>query len=303
MLDKLGVIDIGTNTFHLLIVDWHSQNNTFSQILRKRVFVKLGTANLGFIDKEAYQRGLLTLKEFKNLLLENKVEKYFAFGTSAIRNASNADQFRQEVKQTIGIDIQKISGVREAELIYKGIKQSFPFDDTPSMIMDIGGGSVEFIIANKDSVFYAESFKIGVGLLSKKFHKIDPIPSDQIASLNQFLEEELEPLFNSVKTHRPRILIGASGTFDVLDNIFPKHSLSATANILDTSNLLAFSMDVLAKNVEQRKKIDGIPESRADLIVVALILVNFVLEKHNFEHLVVSKYSMKEGMLSEMMNE
>jgi len=303
MHSKLGVIDIGTNTFHLLIVNWDTQKDTFSQILRKRVFVKLGTANLGFIDAKAYQRGLVTLKEFKILLLENNCEKYFAFGTSAIRNASNADLFCQDVMETTGIEIQKISGNREAELIYKGIQLSFPFDNTPSMIMDIGGGSVEFIIANQERVFYAASFKIGVGVLSKKFHTIDPIPSDKIASLKEFLNNELAPLCEKLKVHMPQILIGASGTFDVLESILPRHPLSSTANILDTSNLLAFSIDVMAKTIEQRKKIEGIPDTRADLIVVALILINFVLEKHTFDQLVVSKYSMKEGMLSEMMNE
>jgi len=204
--------------------------------------------------------------------------------------------------ETTGIEIQKISGNREAELIYKGIQLSFPFDNTPSMIMDIGGGSVEFIIANQERVFYAASFKIGVGVLSKKFHTIDPIPSDKIASLKEFLNNELAPLCEKLKVHMPQILIGASGTFDVLESILPRHPLSSTANILDTSNLLAFSIDVMAKTIEQRKKIEGIPDTRADLIVVALILINFVLEKHTFDQLVVSKYSMKEGMLSEMMN-
>ena len=302
MQKRLGVIDIGTNTFHLLIVNWSTENQSFTPLFRKRVFVKLGTSNLGFIDNEAYQRGIDTLQEFKQILLENNCDTAIAFGTSAIRNASNASAFCAEVKQKTGIEIKKISGQREANLIYKGIKLSYPFDDKPCMIMDIGGGSVEFIIANSTEVFYAESFKIGVGVLSQKYHREDPIPSNNIKALNDFLELTLQPLFHKLNSLQPRTLIGASGTFDVLDNILPNTLLSPSANILNTSNFESFHNEVIAKNLKERKEVEGIPHTRADLIVVALILVNFVLEKHNFDQLVVSKYSMKEGMLEEMMN-
>ena len=301
MVKKLGVIDIGTNTFHLLIVAWNTENNSFKQLERKRIFVKLGTSNIGFIDAPAYQRGINALLEFKQLLDKNLCEQHIAFGTSAIRNASNADAFCNEVKETIGIDIKKISGDREANLIYKGIKLSFPFDEHPCLIMDIGGGSVEFILANRDQVFYAQSFRIGVGVLSGKFHTEDPIPSEQIANLKSYLERELNPLFNNLDKHSAETLIGASGTFDVLESILPKSPLSPTANVLNTKNLAEFSADVISKNISERMKMEGIPHTRADLIVVALILVNFVLEKQKFKQLVISKYSMKEGMLSEMM--
>lgn len=299
---RLGVIDIGTNTFHLLIVNWDTTEQTFTPLFRKRIFVKLGTANLGYIDEDAYQRGIIALQEFSKILSEYTCKKTIAFGTSAIRNASNANAFCHEVKQNIGIDIKKISGQREAELIYKGIKMSFPFDQKVCLIMDIGGGSVEFIIANSNQVFYAESFKIGVGVLAQKFHFIDPIPTDKIEAQNAFLNLMLKPLFEKLESFNPKTIIGASGTFDVLDNILPNTVLSPSANILDTSNLHSFSELVLRSDLVERKKIDGIPDTRADLIVVALILVNFVLRKHNFDQLVVSKYSMKEGMLEEMMN-
>ena len=301
MNKRLGVIDIGTNTFHLLIATWDTENQSFTPLVRKRVFVKLGTANIGFIDDAAYQRGLETLKVFKKIIDENNCLHCIAFGTSAIRNASNASTFCSEVKQKIGIDIVRISGQREADLIYKGIKLSFPFNEKPSMIMDIGGGSVEFIIANAEQVFYAKSFKIGVGVLAQKFHTKDPISTDNISALQAYLETTLEPLFNKLDAFSPDTFIGASGTFDVLENIFPRTPLSPTANAIDTSDLDIFSKKVIAKNLSEREKITGIPHTRADLIVVALILINFVLSKHNFNRLVVSKYSMKEGILDEMM--
>lgn len=302
MSRRLGVIDIGTNTFHLLIVNWDAGKKYFTTIIKKRVFVKLGTSNIGFIDKKAYQRGLDALNEFKQILVDNNCENVIAFGTSAIRNARNSYEFCNEVIQKFGIEIKKISGQREAELIYKGIKLSFPFDEKPCMIMDIGGGSVEFIIANASQVFYAESFKIGVGVLSQKYHQEDPISNQDIKALNEYLASTLKPLFQQLQSLNPKTLIGASGTFDVLENILPSSILSPTANIIDTSNLEKFSQDVIAKNLSERKLIIGIPHTRADLIVVALILVNFVLRKHNFDQLVVSKYSMKEGMLEEMIN-
>jgi len=157
MIKKIGAIDAGTNTFHFLIVSWDTQTHQFEEIIRKRFFVKLGAKDLYRIDDEAYSRGLNAMRDFAKLLQKHHVEEVKACGTSAIRNADNADQFIIDVASQTGINIQKISGDKEAELILKGTKLSIPFDDQPVLIMDVGGGSVEFIIADRNKMHYAQS--------------------------------------------------------------------------------------------------------------------------------------------------
>jgi len=303
MAKRLGVIDIGTNTFHLLVVDWNQQTTKFETVIRKRIFVKLGAKNLAHISLDAYQRGIKALATFKEILQANNCTQYIAFGTAAIRNASNADQFITEVNDKLSIKIQKISGDKEAHLIYQGIKLSYPFDDQPCLIMDIGGGSVEFIIANNHQVFYAESFLVGAAVLRNQFHQTEPISKQEIRALHLHLDTHLATLKEQLQKHNPHSLIGASGTFDILQNEFSTKELTPTSSALDTDNLTAFFKDIASKNLEQRLATKEIPTTRADLIVVALLLIEHILQMHHFDQVVVTQYAMKEGMLREMMQD
>ena len=300
MIKKIGAIDVGTNTFHLLIASWNSETNQFEEEIRKRFFVKLGAKNICHIEPDAYTRGLNAMVDFAKLLQEYQVEEVKAYGTSAIRNADNADQFILEVKSKTGIQIQKISGDKEADLILKGTKLSIPFDDQPVLIMDVGGGSVEFIIANKNELFFAQSYKVGVAILKNIFHQQEPISTTQLEKLNLYLGKNLHSLIRKVNELKPNLLVGASGTFDVLEAALAGTGLSPSANKLDTSHLNLFIDKVISKTLEERKLLDDIPESRADFIVVGLLIIDFIWRLTDYKDLVVSKYSMKEGILQEI---
>ena len=301
MIKKIGAIDVGTNTFHLLIVKWDTQIHQFEEVIRKRFFVKLGAKDLYHIDAKAYDRGLNAMIDFAKLLKEHQVEEVKAYGTSAIRNADNADQFILDIKSKTGIAIQKISGDKEAELILKGTKLSIPLDKQPILIMDVGGGSVEFIIANKDEMYYAQSFKVGVAVLKKLFHQSEPIETQQTTQLKQYLNDILHPLLNKINELKPNLLVGASGTFDVLAAALPNNKISNSACLLDTNQIGAFINNIQSKTMVERKLLEVIPDSRADFIVVGLLLIDFVWNLAEFKDLVVTKYSMKEGILQEMM--
>ena len=300
MIKKIGAIDVGTNTFHLLIVTWNTDTHQFEELIRKRFFVKLGAKNLYHLSAEAYKRGIHAMVAFAKLLQKHQVEEVVAYGTSAIRNADNADQFILDVLSLTGINIQKISGEKEAQLILKGAMLSFPFDDQPVLIMDVGGGSVEFIIANKDRMHFAQSFKVGVAVLKKLFHQNEPIKIEQVEQLNQYLSDTLHPLLEKIKELKPNLLVGASGTFDVLETALSNNKISTTASTLDTNQLKAFIDQIITKTLAERKLLDVIPDSRADFIVVGLLLIDFVWGLAEFKNLVVTKYSMKEGILQEM---
>ena len=301
MKKKIGAIDVGTNTFHLLIVNWNTETHQFEEVIRKRFFVKLGAKNIYHIEAEAYTRGINAMIYFAKLLQEYQVEEVKAYGTSAIRNADNADQFIIDVESQSGILIQKISGSKEAELILKGTKLSFPFDNQPVLIMDIGGGSVEFIIANKNEIFFAHSFKVGVAILKKNFHQNEPIATKQVVELKQYLKDNLHPLLDKISEFKPNLLIGASGTFDVLAAVLSSNKISTSASTLDTGQLKSFVDKIISKTLVERKMLEEIPGTRADFIVVGLLLIDFVWNLVDYKNLVVTKYSMKEGILQEMM--
>lgn len=298
-MSKKAVIDLGTNTFHLLITD-AKNDGTFVQIHRERHFVKLGENGVAEIGPAPYQRGINTLSAFKRILDENEVRQVRVFGTAALRTAVNGADFVREVKQKIDLDISLISGDEEARLICLGVRQAVPFSEEKVMIMDIGGGSVEFIIADEKDIFYAQSFPIGVSVLRSEFHKTEPVAPSEIHALQIHLTKVLHPLDEALKKYPVRNLIGASGTFDVLENLLEKEEENNLYSVLNSENFYPLYRRLLTTRLDQRMHMPGLPPDRADMIIVALILIDYILKLARIEKITVSAYAMKEGMLAEM---
>lgn len=296
---RLAVIDLGTNTFHLLIVD-KTPDGGFKKIIRKRFFIKLAEEGIQVIGKAPFERGLNALQSFKETLDEYKVSFVKAFGTAALRTASNGSEFIHQVLTKTGIEITLIPGDREAELIYKGVIEAVPISSTPELIMDIGGGSVEFIIANHSGILWSQSFPIGVAVLFHRFHHSDPISEKEKEILSQFLEKELAPVFNQLNKYSTSTLIGASGTFDVLENILCKEKQSLIHGNISVKDFHPFYQEIMRSSLAERIASDHIPNTRAEMIIVALFLINYVLSKTSIKNISISAYAMKEGMLKEL---
>lgn len=299
-MKKYGVIDLGTNTFHLLLVEADDQGN-FREIYRKQHFVKLAEEGIGTIGAAPYARGLDVMRQFKQILDENQATALCAFGTAALRTASNGQAFIEAVKMQTDIKVELITGDREAELIHKGVLQAVPFGSERWLIMDIGGGSVEFIIADQDKVYWAQSFPIGVAVLFKNFHHSDPIAPSEVEATRAFLHEHLQPLQTALAAYPTNTLVGASGTFDVMENILVKNKTHPHHSFLAARAFPDFFAQLLRTTYEERLQMQGMPEIRADMIVVALVLVDVVIQLANIQTIIISEYAMKEGMLYEMM--
>lgn len=298
---KYAVIDLGTNTFHLLIVERAASG--FTEIFREQVFVKLAEEGIETIGVAPFQRGLETIRQFKLLLDQHGVQDVRAFGTAALRTANNGQEFIEQVQQQTGIAVTLISGTMEAALIHKGVMQAVPLSEEKALIMDIGGGSVEFIIADAQQVFWAGSFPIGVAVLYNRFHHNDPITEGEIATLKAFLKETVQPLANALTHYPANILIGASGTFDVLENFLAQPKTNRLHSFVAARDFPPFYEKMLVSTLKERFQLPGIPAARAEMLIVALVLIDVIMELAHTERIVVSAYAMKEGMLHEMLAE
>jgi len=299
MNSSYGVIDLGTNTFHLLIIE-KTPDGKFQEIFRKRVFVKLASEGIDTIGTAPFQRGLDALLDFSKTLKKYSVKNIRAIGTAALRTASNGADFVQLILQKTGIQIELIDGKEEARLIYQGVKQAFPIGKKKVLIMDIGGGSVEFIIANKSEIQWSQSFPIGVAVLFKSFHKSDPISTTEIQQIIDYLTQMLRPLFIALEAHSVDQLIGASGTFDVLELFLAEENKSSLYSTIPIPSYGHFSKKIIHTTFSERLALQRLPDSRADLIVVALVLIDFIIETTNVSTIITSAYAMKEGILAEM---
>ena len=305
MTESVAIIDMGTNTFHLLIAEF-SKNSSYTIKHRERIAVKMGMGgiNEGYITDDGVERALSAMLEFKQIISEKCVKHVYAFGTSALRNAKNADDVIQKITQATNVKPTIISGDLEAEYIYQGVKHSMEIDE-PSLIVDIGGGSVECIIGDGTKIFWKESFEIGAQRLLEAFHKSDPITPQEIEALNQHFESTLSSLLAALKKHPVQVLIGASGTFDTLSDIFCLNlHLSKIEHQPETPLSIPGFYEIYEqlthKTRSERLLIPGMIEMRVDMIVVACCLIHFILSKNQFRTIRVSSYSLKEGVLASL---
>jgi len=171
--------------------------------------------------------------------------------------------------------------------------------------MDIGGGSVEFIIGNNKEIFWKRSFEIGAQRLLEEFQQNDPITGAEMLALDNYFSKILLPLFEALNEYEPKTLVGSSGTFDTLSDIYCiKHDVMKSQQGAETPLTLSGFYEVfeelLVKNRNDRMQIPGMIEMRVDMIVVACCLVRYVLENYAFENLRVSTYALKEGILASL---
>jgi len=304
---RIAVIDLGTNTFNLLIVET-GENGAFSILLNEKLPVKLGAGGIGkrIITPEAAERGIGALKQHKNTIEKNHTDHVHAFATSAIRSADNGRDYANRIEKELGIDLEIISGEKEAELIFKGISQSVPLEDEKVLVLDIGGGSNELIIGNQHRIYWKESFNLGIARLLERFKPSDPITHSEIQLVESFIDNELLTLFESVRVHKPSIMIGASGSFDTFRSMIEitdsksVKKISPSAVSIDMQAFTTLYARLIASTVNERKQMKGLEPMRIEMIVLAAIFTKFTMQKCNIQQLIQSDYALKEGVIREL---
>ena len=308
---RLALIDMGTNTFHLLIVELPEAGPDAAPhtLLSTKVGVKLGEGGIsrGELTETAMTRALHTLAGFREEIELHQATEVRATATSAVRAARNGPAFVAEIFAQTGIQVEVIPGDREAELIAKGVRQAVPLGRQPHLLMDIGGGSVEFIIADEATVFWKQSFEIGAQRLLDQFFAADPMPPAAVQAEQDYLATVLAPLTAAVADYQPIGLVGASGTFDTLGDLqsaragklrttTPPETAISTASFYESYHRL------LALDHAGRLALPGMTPLRADMIVVAGVLIDFVLKTYELTQIRASAYALKEGLLAEILS-
>jgi exopolyphosphatase/guanosine-5'-triphosphate,3'-diphosphate pyrophosphatase len=267
--------------------------------------VKLGEGGMrdGMITDLAFDRGVSAIRQFKTSIDHHGVFQIKAFATSALRSASNSKIFTEKIVKETGIKIEIIDGNREAELIFSGVRAAINMKNQSSLIIDIGGGSVEFIICDQDQIFWKKSFDIGAARLMDQFHKSDPISESNISELHSYLNVVLIDLKTQLDNYKPKQLIGSAGAFETFASMLNpdfKSGFEKPEFNIDLDKFEKISKFIIRSNHEERAVTAGIPAVRVDMIVVATLLTSYVLNLHEFKTLKLSTYSMKEGILFEM---
>ncbi len=301
-LKKIAIIDLGTNTFNLLIGIIDATKYTIIYSSELPVMLGKGGIQNNILTEDGINRALAVLEKFNTTIQENAVNEIQAFATSAIRNASNGKEFNAVVFEKFNIEIKTIDGAKEAELIYLGAKQALQNIDKNFLVMDIGGGSVEFIIGNRNEFIWKQSFEIGALRLAKKFQTCDPMSTDEIEALKSYSKDFLNDLQLALKKYPLTVLAGTSGPFESVLQMAKAHfqfqvtNKGANAHQLQIIDFREIARLLVISNSESRGKIKGLVEFRKDLIVVATLLIEVVLEMASIEELILVDYALKEGV-------
>ena len=301
----VAILDFGTNTFNLLIAE--RKKAGFEVLYSGKQGVKLGRGGIqeGIITSDAMERGFRAIEEHLKIIRKFSAEEpIHTYATAAIRSARNGAEFVREIKQRFGLTVQVIGGDREAELIYKGVRQAVPLPEKNIMILDIGGGSNEFIICSNEKVHWKHSFDLGMARVLEKFTLSDPIKAEEIQLLEQYFKEDLSLLFEHTGQYKPEILIGASGTFDTFRSLITHKKDLADAGLpgigIPMGEYEELHYELLRSTLDERKHMPGMELVRVEMIVAATIFVNFVIHSCGIKEMYQSAYALKEGAMAEL---
>lgn len=307
---RIAAIDLGTNSFHMVIVE-ESEEKGMVEIDRVKEMICIGRGSIStkMLDEAAMAAGITTLKHFLVLAVQQGVrpENIIAFATSAIREAKNRDVFLQKAREETGLKIKVISGLEEAQFIYYGVRHAVRLSGEPELLFDIGGGSVEFIIADRQKIYLLESRKIGVARMLERFITTDPVSGYELNLLEQFFAAELFTSAEKSKALHIKRAIASSGTAQNIARMIRAMAgrddeVTLNHSMFTRKEFVKFYRSVIQLPASERKKMTGLDEKRVDLIVPGLVLVHVIFSIFKLKEIVISDSALREGMVIHSIN-
>ena len=299
---KIGTIDIGTNSMRLLIADY--KNN---KIENRKKYINItrigqGVDDKGYITEEALERNLNALKEFADKCIEEKCEKVYCMGTSALRDSKNGQDFVNRAKELTNIDVKIICGEEESNLGFMGVLEGAGGDKSNYiLVLDIGGGSTEFIVGNEDGIKFCKSENVGALRMTEKFITTDPISDEEFNKMSDFIEKTISSTLDKIKGMHVSKLVGIGGaitSLSAMNQQLEVYSMEKVHNSVVTKKDLEKILQNLKKmTLSDKKKIKGLKQKRADIITAGVKILHIVMEKLEIEKIMISEYDNLEGLI------
>jgi exopolyphosphatase/guanosine-5'-triphosphate,3'-diphosphate pyrophosphatase len=300
---RLAAIDMGSNSFHLVVVDAHP-DGSFDTLLREKEMLRLGdvVTRTGTIPPPDVERVVDTLRRFAAMAASIGATEVVACATSAMREADNSAAVVDLVAEETGIDVEVISGRREAALIFAAIRGSLALEPGPAVCFDLGGGSLEVMVGDNAGLLWSTSVHLGAARLAAQFVESDPPTPGELRRLKARITEVLEPVADEVRSLGPKLMVGTSGTFLDLARMATAVRTGAVPSSLN--QLVVHSRDLqqvherlIAAPAAARAKISGLDARRVDQIPVGSTVLQTAMKLFGFEELMVGEWALREGIV------
>lgn len=301
---RIGAIDIGTNSMRLLIADYKDGN-----LLNREKFVNTtrigeGVDKKGYISQEAIQRNIDGLIDFNRMCKDRKCEKVYCIGTSALRDSKNGDDFIQLAKNKADIDVEIISGKEESTLGFIGVAEGLTDrlkEEESILVLDIGGGSTEFILGNLKGIKFNKSENIGAVRMTEKFLKADPISEEEFKSMIRFIEEQINDTIEFLKNKKIDKVVGIGGTITSISAInqeLETYSMEKIHNSsVDIEEVEKILQNLKKMTLNDKKNLKGLQPKRADIITSGVKILQVIMKKIEIKNIIVSEYDNLEGLI------
>lgn len=298
-MEKIGIIDLGSNTARLVIVDMFTDGH-YMVVDELKESVRLGQDmdRDGFLKPQRIAETIKTLKMFKRLCDASGVERIIAVGTAAVRRAKNQRSFLDEIQVSCNITVRVLSEEEEAILVYRGVINSM--DIPKGLVLEIGGGSTKIIYYNRRNLLNYASLPFGAVTLTDLFSS-DPTPEQAAVHIEEFFTEQLKKLPWLTEVDPDTQMIGVGGSFRNLFKIAKlvrKYPLDTAHNYRIAAEDFGGIYDMLkVLDVDKRKKIKGLSPSRADIMPAAMAIVKSFISYMNIETFTIGACGLREGIM------
>jgi exopolyphosphatase / guanosine-5'-triphosphate,3'-diphosphate pyrophosphatase len=298
----LAAIDIGTNSIHLVVARTAGFDH-LEVVAQEKEMVRLGSGSgdMKVLTPDAVDRGVAALQRFRKVA-EISEASVRAVATSAVREAENRDEFVRRAREEAGIDVEVVSGVEEARLIHLGVIQAVPVFDQRLLLVDIGGGSTEFLVGEGGEMLAARSLKLGAIRLTDRFFGGDRLRRRDVEACRAHVRAYLSPVVKDVGQHGFEVAVGSSGTIlNIADMALAARGedAKATSNTSFTRKELEGVVSALVKapTAKERRKVPGLDPGRADIIVAGALLLEQAFARLGIVRMAVSGFALREGVL------
>ncbi|MEG4495859.1 Ppx/GppA phosphatase family protein [Microcoleus sp. F10-C6] len=308
----IAAIDMGTNSFHMVVARIDPKLPAFTIIAREKDTVRLGDCDVktGWLKSEVMERAIATLRRFQDIAKTFNAEQIIAVATSAVREAPNGRDFLKQVAEELDLNVSLISGQEEARRIYLGVLSGMEFNNQSQVIIDIGGGSTELILGDSSEPRCLTSTKIGAVRLTGQFVKTDPISREEFAYLQAYirisLERPIDELQSQFHAGEPLRLIGTAGTIETLAAINAREKLGTVPSPLAGYQLSLKDLRDLVNRFRklsyaERLAIPGMSDKRAEIILAGALILQEAMTLLGIESLTVCDRSLREGVIVDWM--